>query len=211
MICNYIGTIAFAASGVMKGIKHKLDIFGVALLAIITASGGGILRDVLVNQIPDALTNPEGLYISIIASGIIYKFMKKIKNTTKITWHRKIKLYKILITSNLVFDSIGLAAFTLIGANKSISLGLNIMTTASLATLTGVGGGIIRDLLVTETPIVLKEDIYAVLSFVGGVVCHIFIVEFKFLKTPTMLAMFIIILVIRLLIIKYKINLPKTE
>ena len=92
MICNYIGTIAFAASGVMKGIKHKLDIFGVALLAIITASGGGILRDVLVNQIPDALTNPEGLYISIIASGIIYKFMKKIKNTTKITWHRKIKL-----------------------------------------------------------------------------------------------------------------------
>ena len=90
--------------------------------------------------------------------------MKKIKNTTKITWHRKIKLYKILIPSNLVFDSRGLAAFTLIGANKSISLGLNIMTTATLATLTGVGGGIIRDLLVTETPNILKEDIYAVLS-----------------------------------------------
>ncbi|RRD40915.1 trimeric intracellular cation channel family protein [Leptotrichia sp. OH3620_COT-345] len=211
IICNYVGTVAFAASGALKGIKHNLDIFGITLLAILTACGGGILRDILVNQIPDALVNPEALYIAVISSGIICVFMNKIKKRIKISWQKKIKLYRLVIISNLIFDSVGLAAFTLIGANKSISMGLNIVTTATLAVLTGVGGGIVRDLLVTEIPIVLKEDIYAVLAFGGGIVYHIFVIKFKFLRIPTMIVLFIIILVIRLIVIKYKINLPKTK
>ncbi|WP_219337907.1 trimeric intracellular cation channel family protein [Pseudoleptotrichia goodfellowii] len=79
IICNYVGTVAFAASGVLKGVKHKLDIFGITLLAVITALGGGILRDILIAQIPDVLINPEGLYIAIITSGIMWLFTKKIR------------------------------------------------------------------------------------------------------------------------------------
>ena len=200
IICNYVGTVAFAASGVLKGIKHKLDIFGITLLAVITALGGGIL--------PDVLINPEGLYIAIITSGIMWLFTKKIRKKIKISRKRKMKLYKLITTSNLIFDSIGLAAFTLIAANKSVSLELNTVTTGILAAVTGVGGGIIRDLLVTETPIVLREDIYAVLAFGGGILYHICIVQFSFLKVPTMAILFIIMLIIRLVIIKYKVNLP---
>lgn len=206
IICNYVGTVAFAASGVLKGIKHKLDIFGITLLAVITALGGGILRDILVAQIPDVLINPEGLYIAIITSGIMWLFTKKYE---KIKYQeKKMKLYKLITTSNLIFDSIGLAAFTLIAANKSVSLELNTVTTGILAVVTGVGGGIIRDLLVTETPIVLREDIYAVLAFGGGILYHICIIQFSFLKVPTMAILFIIMLIIRLVIIKYKVNLP---
>lgn len=208
IICNYVGTVAFAASGVLKGIKHKLDIFGITLLAVITALGGGILRDILVAQIPNVLINPEGLYIAIITSGIMWLFTKKIRKKIKISRKRKMKLYKLITTSNLIFDSIGLAAFTLIAANKSVSLELNTVTTGILAAVTGVGGGIIRDLLVTETPIVLREDIYAVLAFGGGILYHICIVQFSFLKVPTMAILFIIMLIIRLVIIKYKVNLP---
>lgn len=208
IICNYVGTVAFAASGVLKGIKHKLDIFGITLLAIITALGGGILRDILVVQIPDVLINPKGLYIAIITSRIMWLFTKKTRKRIKISRKRKIKLYKVITTFNLIFDSIGLAAFTLIAANKSVSLGMNTVTTGILAAVTGVGGGIIRDLLVTETPIVLKEDIYAVLAFGGGILYHIFVIQFNFLKVPTMAILFTVILIIRLVVIKYKVNLP---
>lgn len=208
MICNYVGTAAFAASGVLKGIKYKLDMFGITLLAVITALGGGILRDILVARIPDVLINPEGLYIAIITSGTMWLFTKKIRKKIKISRRRKMRLYKLITTSNLIFDSIGLAAFTLIAADKSISLELNTVTTGILAAVTGVGGGIIRDLLVTETPIVLREDIYAVLAFGGGILYHVSIVQFSFLKVPTMATLFTIILIIRLVIIKYKVNLP---
>ena len=78
LFCNYIGTIAFAISGVLKGIRPRLDVLGLTLLAIITACGGGIIRDLLVNEIPDALVNPESLYLSIFTAGIIFIFTSKI-------------------------------------------------------------------------------------------------------------------------------------
>ena len=83
IICNYLGTIAFAASGALKGIKYKLDIFGMTLLATMTACGGGIIRDILLNEVPATLINPEGLYISIITTVILYVFMKKFRRSIK--------------------------------------------------------------------------------------------------------------------------------
>ena len=120
IICNYLGTIAFAASGALKGIKYKLDIFGMTLLATMTACGGGIIRDILLNEVPTALINPEGLYISIITTVILYIFMKKFRKSIKKSKRRNGKRYRLIHMSNLIFDSLGLSAFAIIGADKGI-------------------------------------------------------------------------------------------
>ena len=208
IICNYLGTIAFAASGALKGIKYKLDIFGMTLLATMTACGGGIIRDILLNEVPTALINPEGLYISIITTVTLYIFMKKFRKSIKKSKRRNGKRYRLIHISNLIFDSLGLSAFAIIGADKGIGLNQNLITTAILATLTGAGGGVIRDMLVSEVPAVLREDIYAVLAFGTGMLYHIMIKNLHFMKISTTIFLFTASLCIRLLIIKYKINLP---
>ncbi|HFI2472578.1 TPA: trimeric intracellular cation channel family protein [Streptococcus suis] len=207
IICNYIGTIAFAVSGAVKGFNKKLDIFGICLLSIITAVGGGIIRDTMANRIPAALTDPKAIYLSIgvaIAMYIIVINMKQDQPLDK-------KMIILLSQTNLVFDAIGLAIFALIGANTGVDLQLNAMTTGILAALTGVGGGIARDLLVNETPIVLKEDVYAVLAFFSGLLYHLCIVDWQLPQIPIFISIFSISLIIRLLVIKYKINLPNMD
>ncbi|HFI0466831.1 TPA: trimeric intracellular cation channel family protein [Streptococcus suis] len=207
IICNYIGTIAFAVSGAIKGFKKKLDIFGISLLSIITAVGGGIIRDTMANRIPAALTDPKAIYLSIGVAIIMYIIVINLKQEQPLDK----KMVHFLSQINLVFDAIGLAIFALIGANTGVDLQLNAMTTGILAALTGVGGGIARDLLVNETPIVLKEDVYAVLAFFSGVLYHLCIVDWQLPQIPTFISIFTISLIIRLLVIKYKINLPNMD
>lgn len=207
LICNYIGTIAFSVSGVVKGFKKNLDIFGITLLGVITAVGGGIVRDTMIGHIPAALTDPSSIYLSIIVGIIMYLIVINKKQETTLTS----QMYRFLTITNLIFDSIGLAIFSLIGASAGVGLNLNFMTTGILATLTGVGGGILRDLLVNETPIVLKEDVYALLALGAGISYHILVLDLKFPRIPVYIGLFTIFLLIRLLIIKYKINLPNMQ
>ncbi|MDK9579997.1 trimeric intracellular cation channel family protein [Sneathia sanguinegens] len=192
-VANLIGVIAFAASGVIKGLKHKLDILGVVVLAVMTAVGGGIIRDVLVNKIPNVLIHTQDIVVAIITAILLFIIMKRYKKSGK-------SFYKEL----LVMDAIGLAIFTIIGAKIAINAGFSIITVAIFATITGVGGGVIRDIFVAEIPIILKEDIYAFLCFFGAILYYylprIFISD---------IVVFAIILIVRLIIIKYKINLPK--
>ncbi|NQK56821.1 trimeric intracellular cation channel family protein [Streptococcus suis] len=206
-ICNYIGTIAFAVSGAVKGFKKNLDIFGICLLSIITAVGGGIIRDIMANRIPTALTDPKAAYLSIGVAIFLYIVVINVKQDKPLDKKKILFLTK----TNLVFDAIGLAIFSLIGASTGVSLDLNAMTSGILAALTGVGGGIARDMLVNETPIVLKEDVYAVLAFFSGVLYHLCVVNWKLPQIPTFITIFTISLIIRLLVIKYKINLPNME
>ncbi|WP_155997024.1 trimeric intracellular cation channel family protein [Streptococcus ruminantium] len=207
MICNYIGTIAFAVSGAVKGIKKKLDIFGISLLSVITAVGGGIIRDTIANRIPTALTDPAAIYLSIGVAIIMYIIVINLRQDKPLDKRRLHLLSQI----NLIFDAIGLAIFALIGASTGVALQLNAMTSGILAVLTGVGGGIARDLLVNETPIVLKEDVYAVLALFSGILYHLCVVNWHLPQIPTFISIFMIALVIRLLVIKYKINLPNME
>lgn len=207
IICNYIGTIAFAVSGAVKGFNKKLDIFGICLLSIITAVGGGIIRDTMANRIPAALTDPKAIYLSIGVAIIMYVIVINMKQDQPLDK----KMIIFLSQTNLVFDAIGLAIFSLIGANTGVDLQLNAMTTGILASLTGVGGGIARDLLVNETPIVLKEDVYAVLAFFSGLLYHLCIVDWRLPQIPIFISIFSISLIIRLLVIKYKINLPNMD
>lgn len=204
LICNYVGTIAFAVSGVVKGFKKNLDIFGITLLGIITAVGGGIIRDTMIGQIPTALTDPSSIYLSMAVALIMYVIVRTKKNDTPM--EKQMLLF--LTTTNLIFDSIGLAIFALIGASAGTQLELNAMTSGILATLTGVGGGILRDVLVNEPPIVLKEDVYAILALGAGISYHLLVVDLQFPHIPVYIVLFIFFLLIRLAVIKYKLRLP---
>ena len=207
-ISNLIGVIAFAASGVLKGIKHDNDIFGATLLAIVTAVGGGITRDIMLNIIPNAIINPSDIYLAIITALVIYLpylfFKKKIKDL--MTKKEFVETSKTLV---LICDAIGLAIFIYIGADKALSLNLNAIAVVIMATVTAVGGGVIRDILANETPFILKEDIYAVLCVVGGYLYNYFIVNLKFKEIETTLFIFSFVLLIRLIVIFKKLNLPK--
>lgn len=207
-ISNLIGVIAFAASGVFKGIKHDNDIFGVTLLAIVTAVGGGITRDIMLNIIPNAIINPSDIYLAIITALVIYLpylfFKKKIKDL--MTKKEFVETSKTLV---LICDAIGLAIFIYIGADKALSLNLNAIAVVIMATVTAVGGGVIRDILANETPFILKEDIYAVLCVSGGYLYNYFIINLKFKEIETTLFIFSFVLLIRLIVIFKKLNLPK--
>ena len=207
-ISNLIGVIAFAASGVFKGIKHDNDIFGVTLLAIVTAVGGGITRDIMLNIIPNAIINPSDIYLAIITALVIYLpylfFKKKIKDL--MTKKEFVETSKTLV---LICDAIGLAIFIYIGADKALSLNLNAIAVVIMATVTAVGGGVIRDILANETPFILKEDIYAFLCLAGGYLYNCFIVNLKFKEIETTLFIFSFVLLIRLIVIFKKLNLPK--
>lgn len=204
-IANIIGIIAFASSGVFKSMKYNLDIFGSIILAIITSIGGGIIRDVLLNKIPSSFINKQDLYIALITAFIIYIF----SNIIKFNQSSKKEIIKIFRRLVLYSDAIGLGIFTIIGASIAVKYNMGVLPTAIFATLTGVGGGVIRDMMVQEIPFILKEDIYASLSILGGMTYYLFINILHMHRIPSTIIIFTGIVVVRILVIRYRINLPK--
>ena len=194
---NYIGIIAFAISGMLKGLKHKLDIFGVVVLGITTAVGGGIIRDMLLNKVPTSLLNENDAYLAGFTALISYLFL-----------HNKLEGSRRISKLVMISDALGLAAFAIIGAEKGVNANLGLFSTVVMATLTGVGGGVIRDLLVTEIPFILKEDLYAILCVIGGGL-YWFLANLEVLERENLAyIIFILLFMIRLIAIKYKLNLP---
>ena len=199
-IFEILGTIAFAFSGVMVGISKKMDIFGIAVLAIVTAIGGGIMRDVMVGMIPPlSLRTPDNLMISLITVTMAIIGMKIFYLPTaekSLLGH----LYQLS-------DAIGLASFTVTGAMMGIGRypEYSILLPIMLALLTAIGGGIIRDVLAQRMPVVFYMEIYAVASLVGAVfICAA--------KTYIGIAYaswvgFFIVLILRLLAIAFRWNL----
>lgn len=202
-----IGIVAFAASGTFKGLKKDFDIFGIIVLDLITASGGGIIRDTILNKIPDAITHPRNLYISILTSIIIYLLATNFRKRKQ----KNIEDINQIIYLVLFCDAIGLALFTTTGANAAIDSGLGILGIGIIATITGIGGGIVRDILSNEIPYVLKEDIYATLAFGGGILYYLLINTFNLSRSFSLIIVFIILLSIRLIAMKYKLNLQKKD
>ncbi len=207
MVCNYIGTIAFAASGAIKGFSKRLDIFGISLLAIVTAAGGGILRDSIISRFPASLAEPSPIYLAILVAVIMYVFV----TSKQANASQDKKFYKWLREAYLIFDSIGLIIFSLIGATALVDSKLNLMSAGILACLTGAGGGIIRDLLTNEVPSVLKEDIYALLSFVIGAVYYWLTFVLHFPRITVFILLLIIGFVIRMCIIRFGLSLPNMD
>lgn len=196
-IVELIGTVAFAVSGALVAIEKELDYYGIAFFAIITAVGGGIIRDMLIDtSLPVALENPLYVIISIASAAVVVYF------------YRKIILYKNIL---LIFDAIGLAAFTAIGAEIAIKNSLNLpFVIITLALLTGTGGGILRDVFAKEIPFIFQKEIYAVASILGAI-CYIIIRELSGNNTIALYSCFGITLIIRLGCMKKDIHLKKVE
>ena len=154
LIVDLCGTLAFAFSGAMAGIRRRLDLFGVLVLAFATSSFGGISRDLLIGATPPAaLVDWRYLAISVTA-GLIAFFqhpqIEKIRNPVR------------------VLDAAGLGFFAVAGADKALAFGLSPVMAALLGMLTGIGGGMARDVLLAEIPSVLRADLYAVAALAGA-------------------------------------------
>ena len=151
---DLVGAFAFAVSGASAAIRKGLDIFGVLFLSFVAAAGGGIVRDVLIGAVPpDAITSIYYLAASLcagLATFIWYPWIKKLESPV------------------LIFDAIGLAFFVVVGTEKALAFGVPPVMAAILGMLTGIGGGVMRDLLVAEVPVVLRTDFYALAALAGA-------------------------------------------
>ncbi|AGH37941.1 membrane protein [Bibersteinia trehalosi USDA-ARS-USMARC-188] len=195
-IQDLIGTIVFAISGAIAARQHKMDIFGMFILALVTGVGGGTLRDMLIGSTP-VFWMKQPIYLVMISIAVIITAIFRNQISRK-SWQIGL----------LVFDAIGLGVFTVIGVQKGLDFGLHPLICIALGGMTGCFGGLIRDILRNEVPIILQKEIYVTASLIGGV---IFVLAYSaglasdwiyFVTAST-------VIVIRLLAIKYNLNLPK--
>lgn len=205
LILEILGTVSFAVSGAMAAIEKRVDLFGVIFLGITTSLAGGIIRDVVIGRVPPAAFSDYKYMVIAIGSALVVFLLARIYQD----------LYKnnieLIDTINNVFDAAGLGAFTITGANVAITLGYreNGFFVVFLAMVTGIGGGILRDLMIREIPFVLRKRIYAVASLAGGCIYYLLYVK---LHVEIMAAAFVGIAVVfglRMMATIFKWNLPK--
>jgi uncharacterized membrane protein YeiH len=153
---DLVGTFVFAISGAASGVKSRLDVFGVSVLAFVAGSAGGMIRDVLIGAVPPpAIDDWRYVIVSLIAG------------VTMFLWYPAVTRLQHIV---LLFDAAGLAIFAVSGTHKALQHGVDPVAAAILDMLPGIGGGIVRDLLVNEIPVVLRADLYAVAALAGAAV-----------------------------------------
>ena len=196
-LCDILGTIVFAISGVLLAAKKEMDPIGALVLGVITAVGGGTIRDVLLNHGPIFwITDSTDLWVAIISSFLAMIFIRYSSYNKYPKWLMP------------VLDAIGLAVFVGIGVNKAVASQVNELVMICMGVLTGVGGGILRDVLARDIPMVFRTDIYATACLVGGSVHTISYLYFNLpLESATVLGI-IVTLTIRLFAIYWKLTLP---
>ena len=206
LILEIVGTIAFAISGALVAVKARLDIFGVLFIGCVTAVGGGITRDLLIGITPPAIFS--NLYILLVAGlvSLITFFVAYLHNKHFDTLKEKIEHV------NTLFDAVGLAAFSVMGTEVAFVNGLsdNVVLSVLLGMLTGVGGGIFRDILTNTTPYIFKKHVYALASIGGAILYYVLRSLFTESIIPSAVSMVFVIL-IRLLAAKYRWSLPKVH
>lgn len=200
-VLELIGAAAFAVSGAMVAIEKKADIFGVLFLAVTTALGGGVIRDVLIGRIPPVMfVSYWYLLISVVAALAV--FIDAYLRSEKYKLH----LDKLDAVNN-VFDAIGLAVFTVSGMNAAMPVSDNVILVLFVGMCTGVGGGMLRDVMTNTMPKVLRKRVYAVASLIGGGLYYVMHV----LDINQLLSVgcgMLVIFALRLFATIYKWNLP---
>lgn len=192
-ILDLFGTAVFAVTGAVKGVRHKLDIFGVTVLACCVGVGGGMVRDCIIGAAPVAALRNEQYILICIATGIAVFYTAKY-------WMR----YRDIIQFG---DAVGLGVFTALGAQKGFVCDLSFTGIVLCGVFTAIGGGIIRDVLVGTVPAVLKSDFYATASLIGGILfCLLLPLKLPFF--PMFLIIAGTVTGIRLLAIHFRIQLP---
>ena len=161
-----VGTIAFASSGAMVAIKKQLDLLGVIVLGVTTAVGGGMLRDIIIGNVPPNLfKDPVYVLLAFITVMILFVI---VRCNQKILASRSIEMYEKVMN---IFDAVGLGAFTVVGIDTAVLAGYGRyrFLIMFLGVITGVGGGLLRDIMAGETPYILKKHVYACASITGAV------------------------------------------
>jgi len=200
---DIIGTIAFAISGAILGARKNMDILGVIVLGLVTALGGGFVRDLVLGiNPPKMFQNSTNAIISTVSAILVFIYYSVKLDFINRKW---VKSMNSLMT---VFDTIGLASFTITGINTALSVGYDKkFLLIFVGTITGVGGGMIRDVLAGSIPFIFKEQIYAGACIFGAIV---FIVARHFLSYElAMIISFLSVLIIRLVAVKKNWNLPR--
>jgi uncharacterized membrane protein YeiH len=170
-VLDLVGIFVFGITGALVGVRKKLDVFGVLVLALVTGLGGGFIRDVLIGATPPAALEDWRYLVVPVVAGLLTFFL-----------HPGIGRVERLVN---VFDAAGLALFCVTGALKAISFGLSPFSAALLGTISGIGGGVIRDILSGRVPVVLRSEIYAIPALLGaGIVVLAAALEYNALWVP---------------------------
>lgn len=204
LVMELLGTVAFSVSGTLVAARCGLDLFGVLTVGTITAVGGGIIRDIMIGQIPPSVfSNPLVLILALLTSLVV--FIVAFINSKRIK-----DLHQKIDGINIFFDAMGLAAFSVTGVEVTCvaGYGKNIALVIILGVITGVGGGVLRDVLVNEKPYILIKHIYAVASLIGSVVYYIVGVHLEHELVGTIVSVLLTI-TIRMLAAKFRWNLPR--
>lgn len=193
---SVIGSVAFALSGFLVGRRRNMDIMGIFILAFLTANGGGVLRDVLVDRTPAIMNNTLPFWLT--AGTVLVAALLRIKPGTALEQGRVF----------IVSDAVGLAAFGITGALIGIENNLHFFGVVTLSFLTATGGGIIRDMLVNEVPLVLHGDFYGSVALLLGIA--VYLLHGSGLMNPlSLMGVFIAGLLLRLVAYRYQWTLPK--
>jgi len=155
-LADAVGTFAFALSGAALAVQKRFDIFGALFLAFVVAVAGGVMRDLLIGAVPPAAIDDwRYVAVSLVAGAVTF------------VWYPSVKRLQPIV---LLFDAAGLGLFAVAGTQKALAVGINPFVSALLGMLTGIGGGVVRDLLVNEIPVVLRTDLYAMAALAGAAV-----------------------------------------
>ena len=192
---DILGTAAFAISGVLVAMDKRLDLFGVLIIAFVTAIGGGTLRDLFIGSTPVAWMR-DLTYVTTILIAVVFAIIF-------------INQLKYLGKSLFLFDTIGIGLYTMVGIEKGIQAGLSPIICVALGTTTACFGGVIRDMLCNEIPIIFRTDkeIYATTCILGGV-GYFILIEMPIPETYAYVTAILIVIVLRLLAVKFGIRLP---
>jgi len=190
--CNYAGTFAFAISGIRLASAKQFDWFGAYVVGVVTAVGGGTIRDILLNVTPFWMKEPAYLIVSAIALLFVIAFRKYV-----------IKLNNTFF----IFDAIGLGLFVVSGIDKTLGFGFPMWVAIVMGTITGSFGGMIRDILINEVPLIFRKDIYALTCVLGGFVYFI-CMKLSVTMLVTQIITAITVLAARLIAVKYHLSAP---
>ena len=204
-IMEMMGTVAFAASGAMLGIRKKMDLFGVCVLGVTTSVGGGAIRDVTLGIIPPGMfRRPIYTIVAVMVSLGLFALLYVRRNLLD---GRIGQLYDLLMN---ISDAIGLGIFTVVGINTAWNAGYHqLFLLVFVGVITGVGGGLLRDVMAQEKPYILTKHIYACASIIGALVCVC--AEDALGHLEAMMTGAVAVVIVRFLAMHYRWNLPRIE
>lgn len=196
LIADSIGIVAFTLSGLFIAKKNRLDLLGLFIISFLTALGGGVIRDIIIDRPPMSFTHflPALLVVSIIGIGLLFKLHRK----------SEIESHYLFIFS----DTLGLVSFAITGALLGIGADFHIIGVMFLALITAVGGGVVRDMLLNEVPLLLKSDFYGSIALLVGMILYLLHLA-NLLNSVSILTVFIGGIVLRLIAFYRNWHLPK--